>query len=173
MAVTASFTVHKRLWGGYDERQFPTALWVAAGRIEGDGTGGLATFIAVFNPASAVKVNEWYSLEQITMFDGESGNREISIIASNFDSDVLGVKAWRIQLQTAGASSAIPIELSAIGVFLGNQRSANTQLDVQLAKANVAFNWDLVLEGYVWGPRSLSAPGGFQRPTTGLYGARR
>jgi len=172
MSVALIVKVRRRSWNGYREQAFPTGYWIGAGRVEGDGTGGTALFVAVFNPGSAQKVNQWYSLEQLTMFDFENAPRAISVEANNFDDDILGIKAWMVNSFSAGANAAIALQDSRAGIFLGNQRASGTQLDIRLTKSNAAFNWDVIMEGYIWGPRSLSAPGGFQRPPTGIYSAR-
>lgn len=169
MSVTVNLTVQRRMWGGLSS-PFPSGVWISAGAVTGDATGGVRQLSMLFNEQPSW--SELISLEQYSTFDDEQTNqRDVLIHAAGFDNEIPnGIRQrWVIPMfQAANEQSISPSELH--GLFLGGQAipTVSTSLlwEINNSDGNV---FEVVAQGYIWTAEARSIPGGPQIPVTSLF----
>ncbi len=175
MTTLLQVLIRPRPFSGSLDPRYPLGLWLASVSITGDATGGDKQASVMFASAFQEHNRNFYSLEQIGMQDGSPVDQRASMSTDNMDSDGSAPLTHQITLDmltNEGGNSAItPAASEAIrGLFLGRQRLAGqvAQLNFRLDNVNTVI-LDVSVQGYYWGPRSILAPGGLQRPPLGLY----
>jgi len=162
-------------WQGWISRALPTGVWKANFVVVGDGSGGERLVDVVFKPANVVASNQLYSLEHITVSDGDNNDKIMEVatagFAATFGSD--WGASFRILATSSTARLAVEDAVAIRGSFLGElTRTLPAIVFIRARVTNVtgaAFAG--VMAGWVWGPEAKSAPGGPQRPGGGAFPA--
>ena len=175
MAIVQTTPITRREFAGFDDPSLPEGIYQAGAFTTGDGTGGNITQIFEFNSSAARRDARFYSLEYLTLTQaGDGGSREIELAITNLGS-VLGAifRRWRFQFLSSVslARTALPGDVySFLPVFLGRQSLPNSNSTVFFTLANTdTVITSYTIEGYMWGARSINAPGGPSRPLQGMY----
>lgn len=177
MSVSNLQDVEYRHWGAYTDPRMPVGLWTGRGLILGDASGGERQVLLVFNPATAVVLALYFSLEQISIQDSDNVTKTCRLVSEALDPIRGGSNPVRIGIDlvaTAGGVEAVTSEngMRAVrGVFLGRQSAVAQTTGLSFLADNVdGATLTFAAQGYVWGARSGSAPeGGLRRPVGGLY----
>lgn len=131
-------------------------------------------------PSPQQRRQDTYSLEQLSILNSANGAQFLELFVFNLDPDlaaasgVLGSTtrfALRLEGVSGGDSRLTMQDAAAVrGLFLGRQVTAGVATGFSIIAGNVDLDvMDVLAQGYVWGPRSVSLPGGVQRPAQGLY----
>jgi len=170
MSIVTSIEARRRAYPGYDEPNFPLWSWAQAVFVVGDASGGNRTASIVFATGAGPKVSLLWSLEQISAFDTDNNSKNIDLMFEGFD-HVVGTSLYRLSLGDGVQMASIPLQnYPQFPLWLGGHANQGSPAQINLVAANInaevlAFN----AQGYVWGSRSASIPGGPQRPSRGLY----
>lgn len=181
MAVSTTTEVSYRRFQGYSTPQYPTGYWYARQAQLGDATGGTQSVIFQFVPATATQLNSnMFSLEEISATASNNVTAYAGVVSHNLDSFGLPTGAnakgvWLYQVGTStfpviGSSLFARDAAALVPWFLGSQRLTGMMTGLEFATPNVNLSLLTVYaQGYIWGPRSVLADGGPQRPPNRLY----
>lgn len=180
MSVLARFRVDVRPYSGYNDPALPISGWIAQGGAVGDASGGNLTMDFNFMDGEEIpRISELFNLEQIAI-DTTGGSEGLFMETRNMDnlsparagspqkwawivSVVLGNAALR---NDATPKGPLPIWLGA-----PNQDAPSSEAGLRFTWANTNLRlYAITIQGYRWGPRSVLAPGGPQRPPFGYFG---
>jgi len=179
MSTSAIFRVETRPYSGYAEPAFPIASWIAQGSIIGNATGGSATIVLQISAGEATPVSEMYNLEQLHV-DTQAPVTEQIIMATQFMDNLApnrpaAEQSWVIPLTTTGANDSVMalIQNAGLPIWLGAPLAVfgagvSSALTFEWQNVNLQAS-EVTAQGYIWGPRSVLAPGGPQRPPFGLF----
>lgn len=174
MSVLAAEPVHYTRFNGWFEPQFPEGSWFGAVASIGDGTGGSNNLALQFNQVGGPLSSRIFTVEQMALFSGETGARIARIEAINLSSPPnLGFRGiYSMALATTSPSgNSVSLSELRLPIFLGSQEDAALISSFAAVIDNVdTVQVTLEVQGYWWGARSVFAPGGPQRPPTGIYG---
>ncbi len=179
MSVAGSSPVAYRRFSGYADPRYPEGQWVGSVTRGGDATGGTLTASLTFAEATDIAINSRvFSLEELGVsVDG------VASISSRISTDNLGSGGpaafqHRIDLNMPVITTVTTLQprgemWSFLPLFLGSMRvlGVTTRILVQMINPGAGDDARLECAGYWWGPRSVLADGGPQRPPTGLYRA--
>jgi len=180
VAVTVAVNPRRRRFNGWNDPRYPTGFWSLQHFLTGTASGGLQTIIFRFWDNGVPLDTQMYSLEQLSLqYTDNVTPRPISIRTAGFDNLVsfngqpdLGVVVLPITGPATGAIAMMtPQDANYFrGIFLGAPGNSGQAADLVFAVENTISNILVVAgQGYVWGPRSVLADGGPQRPPTGIY----
>lgn len=177
MAVAAEQAVEYRRFNGYLDTRYPEGYWYGVVSVTGNVTGGTQVCILAFgeNPP-AFRNSRIYNLEQFSVLGTPNTVRGVVLNARNFDgpSNAGMLRNYMINRQSAGGSPNSATEgegYNFLPLFLGSQGDLADVQALQATMTNVdGDETTFEAEGYWWGPRSVLADGGPQRPPTRLYG---
>jgi len=170
MTIVTSLAASRRAYPGYDEPNLPLWSWAQEVSVIGDASGGTRTASIIFAPTTGPKVSLLWSLEQISVFDTDNNSKNLDLMFEGFD-QVLGTALYRLNVGDGVLFASIPLQnYPQFPLWLGGHRQEGSPAQINLVAANIngtvlAFG----AQGYVWGSRSASIPGGPQRPSRGLY----
>lgn len=182
MSVLTRFRVDYRPYSGYTEPAFPISGWIAQGGAVGDASGG--TLIMDFNfmeGEDIPRIALLFNLEQISM-DTTGGVTEEALMETRNMDNLSPARAASPQKWSWQVTQAIPgvstirnddNHKGGLPIWLGAPNQ-----DAPSAEGGLRFTWDnsdlrlyaITIQGYRWGPRSVLAPGGPQRPPFGYFG---
>lgn len=178
MAITDIVDVSYESWGGYEDPRLPTRIWNADASILGDASGGNVSAFMRFNLAGNARLDQHFSLEEFWYDDPATGVAiTVKLETRNFGSVQTGIRNIDISFNTALNSAGVGLGMNLDRgpvlkpIFLGQQVSEGTPLEIvtiyPVVDGDTVNIW---AGGYVWGPRSVSAPdGGIIRPVQGLF----
>ena len=176
MSVILDTPYFRRAFAGYELPALPEGFWTASSSVTGDATGGIRQVRVKFQEADQGQSGNMFSLEQLSItIDNETG-RPFIISTVNMDrmGNLVGLYSTVGSLASGAASivGAAIVNTSAIGTrasWLGAPFEAGEAL-VTFATDNADGElFSVFAQGYIWGPRSVLAAGGPQRPAGGMY----
>jgi len=160
-----------RPFRGYDDPGLPRGTWLAVASVTGDGSGGIRRAIVLVSPAA--HDSRFYSLEQVSLFEGRNTDIDAMVSAEGFDDTPIGTKTNAVAVQGVadGAAAAGFTRDSLPRRFLGQQGRTTAQTVIQADIGNAdGIVFVAAFEGYWWDPEAVNAPnGGIRRPQDGLY----
>jgi len=171
-------TVEYRPWNAFENPAFPEGAWFVSQSIAHAGGGGLVTAQVRFQAAGENLSSRLWSLEQFSLDTlGALGGIVVEVQTVNLETfERVGTVAQAVAFQM----NDLPIsgravkgsELSFLPWFLGAPRieGLSAGLDIRTLDGGVGERTNQFLSGYFWGPAARNAPGGPQRPHTGLFG---
>ena len=172
MTTIAVLDVAHLRYRGYDEPQFPTGIWRVHGSNTGDATGGQNTIQCDFSKSSQPFNSQLYSLEQL-MLGHSVAAQGVEVALANFEVSLISaIYTANIVANEGTTPAAISAEsLNAFrGLWLGQAVNRSTAQNIRFTIDNGNGEIFRVLAyGYVWSARSINAPGGPQRPPSGLF----
>lgn len=175
MTVSIDTQHFRRPFAGYTAPSLPEAIWVASSSVVGDGSGGVREVRIVLQAAGQARSGNMFSLEQLTLRETNLSGTNYLVETVNMDTigKLVGQAGY---MQTLGltnlvdGSANVAQGKTALPLFLGAPFATGI--------AVVAFRSDNIsgqtlsafAQGYIWGPRSLLAEGGPQRPANSIFG---
>jgi len=179
VTVIDDFRVDIRPYSGYANPAFPIASYIAQGGSVGDATAGSVFQNLLFRVGEepfAVQSAQMYNIEQLSIDAATTASPNCLMTTTNMDqlapTRIASPQKWNLHTVSdqVGESSLELQALSGLPIWLGRENSGG--LD-----AGVRFEWDnidlrlyaVTMQGYCWGPRSVLAEGGPQRPPFGLF----
>ena len=176
MSVTDVVQVQFRRFNGYNDPRLPEAQWMVHETLTGDASAGSLTIIMQFASAESPLDSRVYSLDQVAVMSGNTSTAIMHLQTLNMD-DILGaapLPRWAFTTVADGVGTtcmAVQDAKAFRGIFLGRQRLPGSISRLDLITPNVdTFTVEVYAMGYAWGPRSVLADGGPQRPLSGLLG---
>jgi len=176
MSVGFTFRVDIRPFSGSSDPRLPIASWVAQGGAVGNASGGALNMDFPFQRDGDAQISELFNLEQMAVDTSTAVARGFTLTALNLDSlsqnrpltDVI----WFFQTVSDGLTlSALDMDQNILPLWLGTPNRFEGDSGLRLNTPNIDLLLYLVtLEGYMWGPRSVLADGGPQRPVSGMFG---
>lgn len=175
MAIELEVPVRHREYRGYDEKQYPLGTWFAEGDLTGDASGDPMTIKVLFQDSLQALTSLSYSLEQMWVRRSDTTARVTGVSIIN-----LGSFAFTRQFTLTNTPSSGGGTVNAMGIdqptqlpiFLGRifEQAVDASLEWAAPNSGVSVSMRFQVEGYYWGARSITAPGGPQRPPGGMYG---
>ena len=177
MVVTADFRVDVRPYSGYSNPSLPIASWIAEGGVVGDASGGSVFMNFLFQPDGQANVSEMYNLEQLAMDSSGDATRQMTLQTLGMDQLSVNRPAtdrrWMFEVDnvTQVAIGALNIRSTMLPLWLGAPNRDEGDAGLRFVTQNVDLLFLFVsIQGYMWGPRSVMAEGGPQRPVGSLFG---
>lgn len=179
MSVFAEAHIDIRPYSAYEDPSLPVASWISQLGIVGDGSGGIARINFLIEREGQVRITELFNLEQIAV-DTSSLARIFSLETNDMDnlSPARQVSpqifAFTTTVTANGVSAMLPDQYTVLPIWFGAPEQTGSAQDKGL---RVTFNnsdgllYLVTLQGYMWSPRSILAPGGPRRPVGGLFRA--
>lgn len=177
MTVTTFITIQPRPWRGSDDPGLPAASFLAQGFAIGDASGGVNQVVFRFNLLTSAASARFYNLEQIETHHTVSTSTSVAMFTLNFDqvgNTTLQARHWGWGIESNGNSRATInyTRFPPLPLFLGQATrlgSQQTSLTIQVPNTDT-ITFVATIQGYVWDPRSVQAPGGLRRPVETIFG---
>jgi len=178
MSVFVTTRVDIRPYSGYSDPSLPIAAWISQGTVTGDVTGGSVFITMIFElDETDFRLSQLYNLEQFSMdhdapsaFAGLMTTRAMDRLSPQRDA---AEQRWGLVGVTDGANqAAVGIDaLAGLPIWLGSpNEDFSVDSGLRFETPNVdARVVNVTAQGYVWGPRSVLAEGGPQRPANGFF----
>lgn len=177
MSVATNFRTEVRPYSGYDAPALPVGAWIAQGVITGDASGGASQMNFLFQFGNNPLNSQLYSLEQFTAESNSANTEQGDFETINMDrltsQLVLPVtrQAFTITADAIGSAVASLGDMAGLPFWLGGPNVANLECGLRFQFQNTNTRVHTVsCQGYIWGPRSMLAEGGPQRPLNGFFG---
>jgi len=180
--VTVSFneSIHIRPWRGYDDPGLPVGMYLAQGAVTGDASGGDMIVFFEFKGEGEPISGRFFNLEQLNVFHSDTGAKVGHLVVNNFETlGPVGLVnrqyAFTLTNNNNGVSAMDQRLYIPLPFFMGSVAPvASLAAQVEVGVDNVDLS-SLVatIQGYIWEPRSIQAPGGLRRPVDSLYGGGR
>jgi len=163
---------------GHADPGLPIGAWAAQGNVTGDASAGSRILDVVFAPSTQPRNSLMYSLEQLSVLDESNTSSVIEVSTVNLgqaaSTDFSQAWAANMVADTAGVNANLLAADAQFfrGLFLGRSSGQSVGVLLRIGADNIDTE-DIIVhaEGYMWGVRSLNAPGGPRRPVSGLYRA--
>jgi len=177
VTVFTDFRIDTRPYSGYADPSLPIATYIAQGSTVGDASGGQMNIAFIFQDGDAPRTTEMYNLEQLAMDTSINAAalgtmRLLRMDSLSTNRPAFG-QSWSLLLPASQGSSenALGIGALALPLWFGAPNVDEGDALVRFIFSNVDLELYLVtIQGYIWGPRSVMAPGGPQRPVGSLFG---
>ena len=178
MSVVADFRVDIRPYSAYDDPGLPVASWIAEAGSVGDASGGIVRQDYLFHRDDGNQVSELFSIEQMAVDTTRVATVDVILATESMDSLAANRPAtnqkWTFQCINVGVLGGNVADFEGnnlLPLWLGAPNRVEGDSGISFTFINV----DLILyftsvQGYMWGPRAMMAPGGPRRPVGGLYG---
>jgi len=176
VTVTGEFRIDIRPYSAYDDPSFPVAAWIAQAGIAGDASGGLLIIDFLFQGPGA-QISELFNLEQLAIDTNANTVEDIMIETIGMDTlapnRLASPQKWSVTTDNVlGTDSAVRLNAAAQGLplWLGapSRQEGNGVIRFTFLNANLRL-YAITIQGMMWGPRSVLAPGGPRRPLSGLF----
>ncbi len=178
MSVSGNFRVDTRPYSGYVDPALPIGSYIAQAGIAGDATAGVVLINFLFQLSANRRITESYNLEQVSIdTDANSANRG-SMATLNMDSlspdRQASPQKWTFLTSIDGVSdsSLLLTDRGVLPLWLGSPAlpAGSSAAGLRFTFLNVDLRlYAVTIQGYIWGPRSVLAPGGPQRPPNGFF----
>lgn len=176
MTVSDTFRIEYRPFSGFNDPRLPIAAYIAQGGSVGDVSGGSVLMAFQFS-GTGPRVSEMYNLEQLAVDTSADAADQLLMTTQGMDqlAPTREASPQKWHFATVGdsvAESAVQLLFagSALPVWLGapNSEGEGSSLRFEFANTNLRL-YAVTIQGYVWGPRSVLADGGPQRPLGGMF----
>jgi len=176
MSVIAVAQVSVRPFSGFVDPGLPVGFWFATAQALGDASAGLNSVAFRFQDTGAPAPSLYWSLEQLNINISDPNVQNCRLQIANMD-NVPGSLNFAINFalnlttfDLGGGAAILTRDLAFLPLFLGNPvdngLSSGLQIDVD---NTLAATVTAKVQGYFWGARSVTSPGGLRRPIDGLY----
>jgi len=178
MSVAATGGIIPRMWRGYDDPGLPVGAYIGNNVLIGDVTGGLNQIDFIFKREFAPADGRFYNIEQLNVFHTIATFVNGGLEVRNFETlgpFLIGAREWRFDLLDNGNANATISSYVAgipLPLFIGQTsrlQSLDSVVSFTVPNINVVVH-SVTIQGYIWEPRSILAPGGLRRPLDSLYG---
>jgi len=180
MTVSVFDSISIRPWRGYDDPGLPVGMYFAQNAVTGDASGGDMLILFQFKGENEPVSGRFFNIEQVNVFHSAAPNKDGHFVANNWETiGPVGLvnRQWKFTLTANdnGVSAMSNNLYFPLPIFLGSVAPiASLAADFEVGIDNVDLT-SLVatIQGYIWEPRSIQAPGGLRRPVDSLYGGGR
>jgi len=180
MTVTGDFRVEIRPYSAYDDPSLPIGLYIAEGGLVGDVSAGDVFMDFIFKFADNPQVSELFNLEQLAADSDHTAGQEALMSTVNMDrlapTRDASPQRWRLQLVDVNGllnpvNALATVSGSLLPLWLGapSPSEGKSALRIQFPNED-GVAYFAQIQGYIWGPRSVLAQGGPQRPVSALFG---
>lgn len=174
MSVSVDTNYFRRSFAGYEHPSLPEGYWTASSSVTGDASGDFKQIRVLLQTADQSRSGNMFSLEQVVMTNDGQAARPMIIQTENMDTigSLVGQFSVTQSLAQVGGKGAAIVSLLklAFPAWLGAP-FAEGEATVIFAIDNVnGEELAVFAQGFIWGPRSIMAAGGPQRPATSIYG---
>lgn len=180
MSIQLTVPPRTRSYRSYADPSLPDGYWGVHASVLGDASGGLQSVNIRFSTATEPNPSTLWNLEQL-LCAATANPLEVRVDFGNMDIELQAEestgafqKVYHIDLADLGVAAtgrAMGLSvMAALPIFLG---AARKEVNADLAfdtDNNDGSSFSIMAQGYFWGPGAINAPGGPQRPVTGLYG---
>lgn len=180
MTISVLNGISIRPWRGYDDPGLPVGMWFAQNAVVGDASAGDMIVIFIFKGEAEPISGRFFNVEQFNAVHSSSTSKLGHIIANNWETiGPFGLidRQWRFGMASnANDVSALDERIHfPLPLFLGSAAPiADLPAQIEVGIDNVDLTSLVVtMQGYIWEPRSIQAPGGLRRPVDSLYGGGR
>ncbi len=175
--------VQRREFAGFRDPGLPIGTWQGFVTVGGDASGGVRQALVTFKQPGDPLSGNMYSLDQLTVQDSDEATKFLTVTAANMDPLRVGPieigigQSFACQLIGVADASAgfegsriAGRDVSQLPMWLGRALDAvnNAQLRLFLTNVDLAL-MSVGAQGYIWGPRSITADGGPRRPVSSMY----
>lgn len=166
-----------RPYSGYVDPSLPIGAWIAAGDRLGDASGGFVQMNFLFQFGQQPLNPNLFNIERLTAEVSANTTQRANVQTRQMDNLApgrpVGVQRWDFVMTGDGVNNAIMDFASQAGMpmWLGQCQQALFECGFRVQFVNTnTLTYTVRAQGYVWGPRSILAPGGPQRPPNGFLG---
>jgi len=178
VTVLLTSRVDTRPYAGYDDPSLPIASYIGQAAVAGNATGGIVVITFPFQIAEALRVTELFNLEQYACETNNGVSEQVVIRTVQMDSLVSNIRPLVEQRWVSncigagnGVSATVVQDLGGMPIWLGAPSSQGFDAGLSFQFTNVDLRiYVVTVMGWMWGPRSILAPGGPQRPPFGYLG---
>jgi len=178
MTVNLDFRIDVRPYSGYADPALPVAAYVGQASSVGDASGGQMNINFLFQEGDTGHISEMFNLEQLaldtTINAAALGTMRLSRMDSlSFPNRPMFGQIWSLLLPASqgSAENALGIGSLVLPLWFGSPNRNEGDALIRFILPNVDLElYAVTIQGYMWGPRSVLAPGGPQRPVGGLFG---
>lgn len=178
MPVISNFRTEMRPYSGYRDPSLPVGAWIANGALIGDLSGGFIQMNFLFQFGQQPLNSQLYNIERFSAdisaslsLLGEIQTRQMDNLAPGRP---VGVQRWIFDItgDNVNNASCKLDSFSGLPIWLGSCQEAFLECGVRFQFQNLdGLTHTVTVQGYVWDPRSVLAPGGPQRPPNGFLGS--
>ena len=185
MTVVADEAIHVMPWRGYDDPTLPEAIWWGSAVVVGDASGGTMNARLCFkNEGDPVSGNIW-NLEEFNAFlndqtlssmfmktVGLAPTKGAAFVDRQYALETFSTGSANGQAVLRGGRGGSEGMLK-LPTMLGTVRGVADDIAVLTFGRNnegAATSLAVTAFGYQWGPRSMMAEGGPQRPPQSVFG---
>jgi len=180
MTISVINGIAIRPWRGYDDPGLPVGMWYAQNAVTGNASGGDMLILFEFKGEAEPVSGRFYNLEQLNVFHSDNNTKTGHVALNNWETiGPVGLvnRQWKIELadNANGVSAMNDVMYLPLPLFFGSVAPvAELAASLEVGVNNVDLT-SLVatVQGYIWEPRSIQAPGGLRRPIDSLYGGGR
>lgn len=173
MSVPLTTQFFRRPFRAYDDPSLPEGYWTAGTAVVGDNTGGSRSISIAFQTSNQGRSGNMFSLEQLSVSDANNVAKDFAMQANGLDTignqagihDIVG--SLSAGVATAGIAATTYLALRRL--FLGAPFSSVGAFLIFVVDNVDGASFEIAAQGYIWGPRSIMAKGGPQRPANGIY----
>ena len=175
MSLGFSERVDIRPYSGYNDPSLPIAAWVAQSGRAGDASAGVINLDFFFQRDDDPLISEFFSLEQIAVDIVSGSSLEGSVQTLNMDqlapNRPLSDQKWNFTLTSFNNAAALALDSSnVLPLWLGTPNRVEGDSGIRFFFVNVDLRlYQIIIQGYVWGPRAVLHEGGPRRPVGGLF----
>jgi len=177
MTVSGDFRIDVRPYSGYVEPSLPIAAYIGQGSLIGDASGGTINFSFVYQRNDDAQISEMFNLEQLAMDSSLNDFLPVTMRLVAMDSLSQNRPAfgqiWSLELDAISGSTdtALSSRRPQLPLWFGSPNRDEGDGLVRFTTVNTDLAlYAVTIQGYMWGPRSVLAPGGPQRPVGSLFG---
>ena len=178
--MTVIFNTHVRrlAYRGWDDPRYPLGIWWGSGTVVGDASSGFqGVRINVHTEAQALD-GLIYNLEQFSVLISEATARDgyLRTIGLAPQAGLPAFdRAWHLRFEPLSglSNTGVANQRMQLPLLLGTTRggaSAIGALEIATVNLTAANSLSASALGFVWGPRSVLADGGPQRPPGAIFG---
>lgn len=178
MTVTDNFRVDIRRFSGYSNPALPIASYISQGGSVGDASGGSVFQNLLFRLGSEPDVSRslMYNLEQLSA--DISANTAEDVLFRTLNMGQLAPnrpespQKWILSLRNDGVDegAANIAHIAGLPLWLGSPNAGGSDAGIRWEWDNIDLRlYAVTIQGYIWGPRSVLADGGPQRPPNGMF----
>lgn len=155
-------------------------MYFAQTAITGDASGGDQLILFEFKGENEPVSGRFFNIEQINVFHTATATHRGHLVINNFETlGPVGLVnrqyVFELENNVNGVAAMNERIYFPLPHFLGSVAPvASLAADFEVGVDNIDLS-SLVatIQGYIWEPRSIQAPGGLRRPVDSLYGGGR
>jgi len=178
VTIAGQVAIRNRSWRGYDDPGLPVGMYISQQSVTGDLSGGNMRINHTFALSQRPTSPRYYNIEQLEVHvTSELGATSGFLIIRNFElvspSGLIDRQLRFVLTSNNRTVSALDFsEAPRLPIFLGITSvvpviSSEVEVGIDNIDGETLFS---TIQGYIWGPRSMMAPGGLRRPVDSLYG---